>query len=373
MTPPPAAAPVAAPVALRPRLKPTVEPFAAPDGDLYLLRPNAPDIAVRSPDAAQRALLARLDGRMRAEEIAASVRAEGHALDPEDVTATLVQLEGAGLLEDAAADEVLDAGVRERFDRQLRYFGDATGAGATRAGLQARLQRASVLLLGVGGLGCWTAYALVSAGIGRLVVVDGDAVELSNLNRQILFGAGELGRPKASAAAERLRAYAPDTEVVAVDRHVAGPEDLPALVRGHDLVLDLADTPVGQLQRWVDEACFAAGVPYATAGQMPPLARVGPLYVPGRTGCFACQEAAWREGYALYDAVDRWRRVRPSPAATFGPACGLIGSVLANDAVNLLTGLAEPVALGRALLIDFNTLERREEAVPRRAGCPRCG
>ena len=371
MTPPSAAAPAAVP--LRPRLKPTVEPFAAPDGDLYLLRPNAPDLAVRAPDAAQRALLARLDGRQRPEEIVASVRAEGHDLDGDAALATLAQLRSAGLLEDAAADEALDPGVRERFDRQLRYFGDAVGAGTSRAEVQARLQRSSVLLLGVGGLGCWTAYALASAGIGRLVVVDGDAVELSNLNRQILFGAGELGRPKATAAAERLRAYAPDTEVVAVDRHVAGPEELPALVCGHDLVLDLADTPVGQLQRWVDEACFAAGVPYATAGQMPPLARVGPLYVPGRTGCFACQEAAWRAGYALYDAVDRWRRVRPSPAATFGPACGLIGSVLANDAVNHLTGLAEPVSLGRALLIDFNTLERREEAVGRRADCPRCG
>ena len=367
MTPP------AAPVPLRPRLKPTVEPFAAPDGDLYLLRPNAPDVAVRAPDPAQRALLERLDGLLPAADVVSSVRAAGHDLDDDAAAATLAQLHAAGLGEDAAPDDALGPVARERFDRQLRYFGDAVAPGVARAAVQQRLERASVLLLGVGGLGCWAAYALASAGVGRLVVVDGDRVELSNLNRQILFGAGDLGRPKAPAAAERLRAYAPEMEVVAIERRVSGPAELPPLVRGHDLVLDLADAPVGELQRWVDAACFAEGVPYAAAGQMPPLARLGPLYVPGRTGCFACQEAAWREGFALYDEVDRWRRTRASPAATYGPACGLIGAVLANDAVNLLTGLAEPATLGRALLVDLNTLERREEAVPARPGCPRCG
>ncbi len=360
-------------VPLRPRLKPTVERFDAPDGDLYLLRANAADVAVRSPEPAERALLARLDGSLSPGELVAGLNADGHAIDAGAVEATLSQLGAAGLLEDAASDDALAARERERFDRQLRYFGDAVAAGVARSSVQRRLGAASVLMLGVGGLGCWTAYGLASAGIGRLVAVDGDRVDLSNLNRQILFGEADLGRPKATAAAERLRAFSACTEVTAVDRTVTGPGEVAELVRGHDLVVDLADTPVGQLQRWVDEACFDAGVPYVTAGQMPPLVRIGPLYVPGRTGCLACQEAAWRARHPLYDDVDAFRRVRQSEAATFGPACGLIGSILANDVVNLLGGLAEPVSLGRGLLIDFNTLARTDEAVPRRPGCERCG
>ncbi|HEV2814894.1 MAG TPA: TOMM precursor leader peptide-binding protein, partial [Solirubrobacteraceae bacterium] len=298
---------------------------------------------------------------------------DGLALAPEAAELTLAQLDAAGLLEDAAADDELEPAVLERFDRQLRYFADAAGSGATRAAVQRRLEGASVLLLGVGGLGCWAAYALVSAGVGRLVAVDGDRVELSNLNRQILFGECDLGRAKATAAIERLRAFSGATELVAVDRRLAGPDEVAALVRGHDVVVDLADTPVGELQRWIDAACFGAGVPYLAGGQMPPVARIGPLYVPGRTGCFACQEAAWREGHPLYDAVAEWRAARPSPAATFGPACGLIGSMIANDAINLVTGLAEPLSLGRALMVDFNTFERTEEPVVRRPGCARCG
>ena len=349
---------------IQPRLKPTIEPFPAPNGDLYLLRANGRDLAIRSPGPAERALLEALDGRRTLGELTAV--APG-------AEATVAQLASAGLVEDAAADDVLPPPVRERFDRQLRYFGDVVGAAGTRAAAQRALSDASVLLLGAGGLGCWTAYALVSAGIGRLVAVDGDAIELSNLNRQILYGESDLGRAKATAAAERLRAFSSLTEVVGIERRVTGPEEVAALVHGHDLVVDMADMPVGELQRWVDEACFAAGIPYIAASQLPPLVRIGPLYVPGRTGCFACQEAAWRKGHQLYDAIDRWRRHRPSEAATYGPACGLIGSLVANDVVNQLTGLAEAASLGRAVMLDFNTLDRQSEDVPRRAGCPRCG
>lgn len=355
---------------IRPRLKPTIERFPAPDGDLYLLRDLADDLVIRSPDAASRALLERLDGSLAADELGAALRTSGHRVDDASVHATVAQLVAAGVVEDAAEDDELDPLVRERFDRQLRYFGDAVGE---RARVQRRLAEASVLLLGVGGLGCWTAYALVCAGIGRLVVVDGDRVELSNLNRQILFTEADLGRPKARVAARRLRAFSSVTEVDAVEARVDGPDDVARLVAGHDAVLDLADMPVGELQRWVDAACFAAGIPYAVAGQFPPLVRLGPLFVPGQTGCYACEEAAWRERHPLYDAVDRWRRDRPSPAATFGPACGLIGAVLANDVVNQLTGVAQPAMLGRALMIDVNTLERTDEPVPRRPDCPRCG
>ncbi|HEX2084862.1 MAG TPA: TOMM precursor leader peptide-binding protein [Solirubrobacteraceae bacterium] len=355
----------------RPRLKPTVERFEAPDGDVYLLRPNGADLAVRSPAPEQRALLARLDGRS-ADELAAGLMADGHAVPPAALDATLAQLEAAGVLEDAAEDEPLAPRVRERFDRQLRYFGDASAARGAAVAAQRRLAGASVLLLGVGGLGCWTAYALVSAGVGRIVLVDGDRVELSNLNRQILFGEADLGRPKAAAAAERLRAFSGCSRVEPVARRLSSAAEVAELVAGNDVVVDLADMPVGELQRWVDAACFGAGVAYVAASQLPPRVRIGPLYVPGRTGCFACQEAAWRERHALYDALDRWRRDRPSGAATFGPACGLVGSLVANEVVNHLTGLAEPAALGRALLLDFNTLEREVEEVPRRSGCPRC-
>ena len=104
----------------RPRLKPTIEAFDAPDGDLYLLRDATDDVVIRSPDAAARALVAQLDGRRRPDQIAAALRAQGHAIEPADVEATIAQLAAEGLLEDAAEDEQLDlAAAAEGLDDEV--------------------------------------------------------------------------------------------------------------------------------------------------------------------------------------------------------------------------------------------------------------
>ena len=101
-----------------------------------------------------------------------------------------------------------------RFDRQLRYFSDLAdgGQGASRA--HERLRASRVCLLGVGGLGSWAAYALVCCGVGELVLVDGDVVEPSNFNRQILYRESDIGRPKADAAAEALAGFSSFTSLV---------------------------------------------------------------------------------------------------------------------------------------------------------------
>ena len=105
----------------------------------------------------------------------------------------------------------------------------------------------------------------------------------------------------------------------------------------------------------------------------PPIARVGPLYVPGKTGCFACQETAYRREYPLFDIAVEQRRAKPSPAATLGPACGLIGGHVGLDIMHLLTGLATPSSQGVAHLYDLRTMEVKREAVVQEPDCPVCG
>ena len=95
----------------------------------------------------------------------------------------------------------------------------------------------------------------------------------------------------------------------------------------------------------------------------PPIARVGPLYVPGETGCFACQEIAYRRDYPLFDVAVEQRRAKPSPAATLGPACGLIGGQIGMEVMHLLTGLAKPSTQGVAHIYDLRTMEVEREAV----------
>ncbi len=352
------------------RLRPTLEPFAAPDGNVYLLT-GGPDAAlmVEEASAPQRALLELLSAGVDDVPDLAR-RLAGQGFDDLPVAAIVDQLEALGLLE-----RQLTPGAcpdPERYARQLLYFGDVAPLSPPEAA-QARLRDARVVVLGCGGLGSWALCGLACAGVGTLVLVDGDRVDLSNLNRQLLYRAADIGRVKVEVAAEALEAFNPGLELVAVPRRVESTADIAALIDGADLLIETADWPLYDLSRWVNDACTRAGVPHISAGQAPPLLRFGPLYVPGATACHACQEATTREAYPLFDALEAFRRSRPTPAAaTLGPASGMIGSVLSMEALHHLTGLAEPATLGTSIALDLRTLEVTREPIARRPDCPVC-
>jgi len=351
---------------LRPRIKRTTERVEAPNGDLYLLRPSAgTDVHIESPDADGRALLDALDGNSQRGELEARFGTSA-------VRDLLAQLEELSLVEDAADDDLIAARVAGRFDRQLRYFSDVS-SGPTPSQCQARLESARVLVLGVGGLGGWSAWSLACCGIGEMRLIDGDRVEESNLNRQTLYTEADIGRPKAIAAAERLGAFNSAMRIEAVDERVESEAAIASVIEGYDVVVDAADWPAHEIEQWVNSACFAARVPYVTMSHFPPIARVGPFYVPGETGCFACQVAAYRRSYPMFDVAIEQRRAKASPAATLGPACALIGGQIGLDILHHLTGLAEPSTQGVGHIYDLRTMEVEREPVVPEPDCPVCG
>lgn len=351
----------------RPRIKKTTEVVESPEGDLYLMRPSAEaDIRIERPDAEQRRLLEALDGTRTREQLA-------DRFGREPVDDTLAQLGELGAIEDGADDDRLEAGTLARFDRQLRYFSDIGSGEPSPAECQERLAEARVVVFGLGGLGGWAAWALACCGVGEMLLIDGDRVEASNLNRQILYSETDVGRLKAEMAAARLKAFNPAARIEAIAERLEGEAEIRAAIEGHDFLVDAADWPAHDVERWANSACFAAGVPYITMSHFPPVARVGPLYVPGETGCFACQEIAYRRSYPMFDAVVEQRRAQPSPAATLGPACGLIGSQVGLEVMHHLTGLSRPSTLGVARIYDLRTMEVEREPVVQEPGCAVCG
>jgi bacteriocin biosynthesis cyclodehydratase domain-containing protein len=353
----------------RPRLAAGWELRLTGDGDLFLLRElGEGDLLIEGDGAWVAELLRAADGTRTAEEVA---RSAGDA-SSEDPRACLAELARLGVLEDAALDAPgLDARSLERFDRQLAYFGGRLPDGMTRTEPQLRLQRARVCVLGMGGLGSWTALSLATCGVGTIVGVDCDAVELSNLNRQVLYAERDVGHSKAQAAGRLLRGYDSRLEYVPVVARMESAEDVLGVVEGADAVVAAADWPPHLIDRWVSEACFALGTPYIAMSQQPPVVRVGPLYVPGETGCYACQEEAFRRSHPDYDAlVDTTSPF--ATTATFGPACAVIGGMAAFDLVHVLAGLEAPMTTGSALFLDLSTGEAHREQVVRVAGCPRC-
>jgi molybdopterin/thiamine biosynthesis adenylyltransferase len=336
------------------RLRPSVEPFPASTGDIYLLRSDGGhDVVLR-------------EATPFARELVDALAAGAVVADEPDLNAAIEELEEAGVVAVAsagAATAALSPTELLRYDRQLHYFGDQASPGSSAADMQLALRDATVVVLGAGGLGSWTMAGLACAGVGRIVAVDDDTIELSNLNRQVLYPMSAVGRRKVDVAAETLRALNPEIDIVPVARRVRSVDDVRSVAAGADFVVCTADWPAHDIGRWVNRACLELGLPHTSAGQFPPRVRIGPTFVPGRTACLECQEGAVRKGFPLYDELVEHRRAHAPVAATLGAPSELIGSLLAMEVIHWITGISEPATLGRGLIFDLRDFSSRWEAV----------
>lgn len=357
-----------------PRLKGTVEVLDASDGTLYLIPAvGASDFLLPAVSAADRALLKALDGTQPASAIAEYHSQAFPKIPVHEVLSGITALADAGLLEDAQPRTVaLATHDKRRQDRQLAYFADLIAYGDSAEDRQQRLASATVAILGLGGVGSWVAFALAGMGVGHLILVDGDTVDLSNLNRQILYIEADLGNSKAAAAECRLSAFNSALSVTTVPRFLDTPEAVHDAIEGSDFVIEAADSPVHSFARWVDAACRDLNIPHISMSQVPPLVRVGPTFVPGQTGCQNCYEQPAREDFPLYDELVDYRRNRGAVASATAPGCALIGSLVAFDVLHYLTGLAVPATLGTAFTLDTRTLALTRESVHRYPNCQYC-
>lgn len=219
---------------------------------------------------------------------------------------------------------------------------------------QKKLHDSQVAVLGLGGVGGPAALYLTAAGIGSLVLVDGDCVETSNLNRQILFGFSDLGRTKAHLAAERLLSLNPDLEVKVVDA-VVKERELEPLLAGSQFVLDCFDKNADRLA--VNRACVDLGIP-AAHGFAQDLSGEIFMAIPGRSSCLAC-------------AMDgSFPEVEVTPI--MGVATGMIAISMASAAILFLTEIADPVT-GCRLIYDLAFPGIARVPVLKNPCCSACG
>jgi molybdopterin-synthase adenylyltransferase len=220
------------------------------------------------------------------------------------------------------------------------------------------LAEKSVLVIGAGGLGGPALLALASAGVGRLVLVDDDVVDPSNLHRQPLFGAADVGGRKAGAAARRLGQLFPSARIEALDRRFDEANAL-ELARAVDLVVDGADNfPTKFL---ANDAAVAAGKPLVHGGVLRYTLQLLTVR-PGETGCLRC----------LFEAPPPQGDV-PScaEAGVLGPLAGFAGALMGAEAVRLLSGDRGTYA-GRLLVFEARAARSRTVPVRRREGCIAC-
>jgi bacteriocin biosynthesis cyclodehydratase domain-containing protein len=277
------------------------------------------------------------------------------------------------MVDDAADEDDIPPRIKQRLDRQLRYFSDISPGTPTASECQAALSEARVAVLGAGGLGGRIALDLAAMGVGSIRLTDGDRLELSNLNRQIQYSEPDIGEPKAELMGARLRAFNSDIHVEATCDRLESKEELATFIEGSTFVIGSADWPPYVIEHWCNAACFELGIPYIAMNQLPPFVRVGPIFVPGQTGCFECEMTRYRREHPLMDeAIDQRRDAEPV-AATLSPTSGMIASLVSMEVLHFITGLVPPASLGVGLTLDTRHMTFERDAVVKEPGCPTCG
>ena len=226
------------------------------------------------------------------------------------------------------------------------------------AGGQERLRAARVVVIGAGGLGSPAALYLAAAGVGTLGLVDYDRVEISNLQRQVLFDSSAVGRLKTEAARERLLALNPEINVVAHTLTLRA-ENVLEVLQGYDIVLDGTDRLTTRYL--VNDACVLLGKPLVSAA-IHRFEGHAMTYLPGRGPCYRCLFPAAEEGVVASCAE----------AGVLGVLPGVLGAIQATEALKILTGIGEPL-VGRLATYDALELRFVELPVSRRADCAVCG
>jgi adenylyltransferase/sulfurtransferase len=225
---------------------------------------------------------------------------------------------------------------------------------------QRRLLESSVLCIGAGGLGSPIAMYLAAAGVGRLGVVDFDRVDLTNLQRQILHGTSDVGRPKVASAADTLRELNPGIEVEPHDTVLTSENAMDILGR-YDLVIDGSDNfPVRYL---VNDATQFLGTPlvygsiYQFEGQVT-------VFLPGDAGpCYRCLFPQPPPPGSVPNCAE---------AGVFGVLPGIVGSIQATEAIKMITGVGDPL-VGRLLIFDALEMDFTTVKIKRDPECPVCG
>ncbi|MEF8852903.1 MAG: molybdopterin-synthase adenylyltransferase MoeB [Haloarculaceae archaeon] len=245
----------------------------------------------------------------------------------------------------------LDAEQLDRYSRHIIM--DEVGPEG-----QAALLDASVLVVGAGGLGSPVLQYLAAAGVGHLAVADDDVVERSNLQRQVVHGDGDIGRPKVESAREFVAALNPDVDVTTHEFRVDA-DTVTDLVDGRDVVVDASDNfPTRYL---LNDACVLADVPlshgavYRFEGQV--------TTVIGGRPCYRCLFPEAPPDGAVPDCAT---------TGVLGVLPGTVGAFQATEAVKLCTGVGEPLD-GRLLAYDAADMSVEEVTLRPNPSCPVCG
>jgi molybdopterin/thiamine biosynthesis adenylyltransferase len=359
---------------LRPAVKRVHRPLVLPDGriQLGLKQYGVASEIVDDVDGSVARILALMDGTRDVAGIWADLRSTHPAWGLDGVRDVIGQLAAAGHVEDLGAP--LPPGLTrqeaERYRSCREYFAwiDTTQRSSPYE-VQARIRRARVALLGLGGTGSAVAASLVATGVGTLHCVDFDRIEDTNLTRQLIYTEADVGRSKVDTAIASLSALNSTVTITGQELRIESAEEVERLIAGYDVFVLCADKPADLIQAWVNEAALRTGTPWFMAAYTGATTGVSG-FVPGETGCWECLNLRYDRDDP--DAGGRYLFAH-QPHAVVAASAAVSGHLCALEVLYHIGGLPTQVR-GRVFQLNLARWEHQYflDAV-RDPDCPACG
>jgi adenylyltransferase/sulfurtransferase len=224
---------------------------------------------------------------------------------------------------------------------------------------QQKFAASHALVVGAGGLGAPVAQFLAASGIGTITLADPDTVDLTNLQRQILYASPDIGHRKVDAARARLASINPGIRVETIAARL-GADDLAPLVERADVVVDCCDNFT--TRHAVNRACVAARTPLVSGAA---------IRFDGQVAVFDARDPASPCYHCLFGEGEDLEETRCAIMGVFAPLVGIVGATQAAEALKLVAGIGESLA-GRLLLLDAFSMRWREVRITRDPQCPVC-
>lgn len=218
---------------------------------------------------------------------------------------------------------------------------------------QKKLKAARIFVAGAGGLGSISSYYLAAAGVGELVIVDRDVVEMTNLNRQIIHNTADIGIPKVLSAKKKLEALNPHCAVRPIQMEM-NKENIVDLIGDCSIIVDATDNI--ETRKVLNYASLRKGIPFIYGG-VSKFDGMITTFVPGKTACFEC----------IFPGI----KTPKSVVGVIGPLPGIVGSLQAMEAIKIILGI-EGLLTGRLLFISVADMSFREIKVERNPDCTVC-
>ncbi|KAA0940629.1 ThiF family adenylyltransferase [Sporosarcina sp. ANT_H38] len=330
---------------------------------------------IDDPENKYASLIELLNGENSIDDILKKLNNEN--LTAEEIIEGINSLNSEGYLEDASTEPpaILSKEELERYKVNINFFNTLSKESESKYDYQVKLKNSHVVIFGMGGIGSNICMALIELGIGKITAVDFDTVELSNLNRQLLYSTSSVGKLKTDEARKRINDFNPEIDFKAINKKISSSDEVKKILDENpcDVVVNVADFPSGYIDFWVNEACVNKNIPiFAGVVQK----RFGRVYsvLPGETACYNCQyiqETNTAPGI-LEEFNAMQKNMYRTPNGALGPTCLFHGYFISYEIMRYLLNIDKILTYNKLFEIDFLTFESRYYDIEKNANCDVC-